>query len=392
MNRFEKRPKTTIAVLLIVVLVLLVSASEWLLTLDQDKTVIRGGDSLPNPQRHLALREWSPWSVFEFAPPDTRRTDAAESIPETYILETDHDGFIEPGRVHTEPDRVIAFFGGSTTECLYVTPEQRFPFRAGRLLEDRLDIRINTLNAAKSGGNTMHAMLTLMGKVLPLKPDVAVLMQNTNDLAVLSRPGGYWTDHSDFALLRTRRRDLETVVKDLRDMTIPQSYRAFRRVMRDGLWNTAQAADASAAAVAPESATMEQRGASFESALRSFVAVAKAWNIQPVLMTQAQIGSQGGGGPDAVGDYLAEARLQRHGFTAKDFDSAHAYFNAIVRHVALSEQILLIDLADRPWTREDLYDGLHFTDRGSQTAAELIAKALHDALQNSQHLEGQEPD
>ena len=210
MNRFEKRPKTTVGILLIVVLVLLVSVSEWWLTLDQDKTMVRGGDSLPNPNRHLALREWSPWSVFEFAPPDMRRTHSHESIPQTYLLETDQDGFIEPGRLHAEPDLVIAFLGGSTTECLYVTPEQRFPFRVGRLLEERLSVRVNTLNAAKSGGNTMHSMLTLMGKVLPLKPDVVVLMQNANDLAVLARPGGYWTNHSDFALVRTRKRDLES--------------------------------------------------------------------------------------------------------------------------------------------------------------------------------------
>jgi hypothetical protein len=45
--------------------------------------------------------------------------------------------------------------------------------------------------------------------------------------------------------------------------------------------------------------------------------------------------------------------------------------------VAVTEGALLIDLvAARQWTRDDVYDSLHFTETGSRHVAEIIDQAL----------------
>ena len=76
------------------------------------------------------------------------------------------------------------------------------------------------------------------------------------------------------------------------------------------------------------------------------------------------------------GDYLAEANLERRGFTAESFASAQAYFNEIMRFVAGQEGALLADIAAAPWTDQELYDQLHFSDQGSERVAALVADAL----------------
>ena len=163
MNRFERKAKTIIGVILILAFVLVVAAAEWLLTPSHGKMLVRGGDSLPVPQRHLVLREWLPSSIFEFGVPEIRKLHPGGEVLDIYKLETDRDGFIEPARLHVAADLQVVFLGGSTTESLYVAPQRRFPFRVGRLLEAELGVKINAINGGKSGNNTMHSMLAFIG-------------------------------------------------------------------------------------------------------------------------------------------------------------------------------------------------------------------------------------
>ena len=289
-----------------------------------------------------------------------------------YVLDVDADGFIEPATIHADPDLRIVFVGGSTTECLYVTPDLRFPYLAGRLLERELGASVNALNGGKSGNNLMHSLLAVIGKVLPLRPDYLVLMHNVNDLGVLTRAGSYWNNSSDFALVRRRKRDIESVVRDIRDMSVPRTYRAVRRTLRGELFGAARAATLPVPAPDADGA-----GDDFESALRSVVGVARAWGVRPVLMTQVVSGSPT---EEVAGNYLAEDKLKRRGFSADTFASAHLFFNAIIRHVAATEGIPLIDLAGEKWERDDLYDGLHFSDQGSERAARHISRSLAEFI------------
>lgn len=206
-------------------LVAIIAAAEFTLARLRPATVLSAYESVPRPQRHIVLREWLPDATFVVAPPEIRYRNPGGPVRDVDQLAVDEDGFIEPSKVHDAPELTVAFLGGSTTECLFVTPELRFPYLVGRLLETRLGRAVNSLNAGKSGNNTMHSLLALTAKVLPERPHFVVLMHNANDLAVLAGYGSYWNDDSEFALVRTRERSVETAVRDLRDLAMPRTYR-----------------------------------------------------------------------------------------------------------------------------------------------------------------------
>jgi len=85
---------------------------------------------------------------------------------------------------------VIAFLGGSTTACVAVAPELRFPALTGTMLSERgFDAEI--LNASRSGGTLHDTLNTLPNQLVLDHVDVAVVMHATNDMAMLARPEGY---------------------------------------------------------------------------------------------------------------------------------------------------------------------------------------------------------
>ncbi len=378
MTRFERHPALTLIAILLVLLVAGAAVTEWLLAPSGARDQLIGSESDMRPARFLALREWQPNSRYLFGPPETRVVNSVDRVPEVYVLETDGRGFIEPSVVHDDPDSEIVFVGGSTTECLYVLPENRFPYLAARLLEKRHGLRINGVNAGKSGNNAMLSLLATIGKVLERRPDFVVLMHATNDIGVLNSFGSYWNRSSNFALVDRRKRTIENVVRDLRDMSVPYSYRGLRRAL-DRLGEADLLSRPAVAAELPATKDGKRRrmGADFESALRSFVAVVRAWHSQPVLMTQVRVSNRAAAQGDLEGGYLSKKALAAGHFTPESFADTHAYFNAIIRHVAISEEVPLIDLAAaRDWSDDDLYDGLHFNDPGARRAAEVVAEAL----------------
>src|SRR5262245_17271482 len=117
----------------------------------------------------------------------------------------------------------------------------------------------------------------------------------------------------------------------------------------------------------------------FESSLRSFVRVATAWGITPVLMTQVYV--EPTSQTERSGAFVDREQLAGGGPRSGDQPSLLDDFNAITREVALSEAVPLIDLARaRAWRFGDVYDGVHFTDEGSKQVAEIVAAALAEQL------------
>lgn len=343
------------------------SATEAVLARLPDATVARAGERPFSPARDLVLREYQPNARFAFAPPPIRRAyPGGYPVRASYPLETDADGFILPARVHREPAKTIVFLGGSTTEAMYVDPENRFPHRAAEILRAQLNSSVNGLNAGRSGNNSLHANLLLTGKVIPARPDVVVLMEAVNDLGVLASHGSYWTNSRDLGPVRTPRTGVEPAVQLLRDSLIPHTWRAIKRAT--ATLRKRPVADVGGAGAPPRppgDAQIALWAEDYEASLRQFIATARAWKIVPVLMTQARLPATDEG-CRFVPDILAEA---------------HAVLNARLRQVAAAENVVLIDLATtRTWTREDLYDGLHFNDTGSLAAAEVIAAALAGIL------------
>ena len=57
-------------------------------------------------------------------------------------------------------------------------------------------------------------------------------------------------------------------------------------------------------------------------------------------------------------------------------------FNNIIREVAKSENVLIIDLAKEiPQTKDFIYDGIHLNEKGSLLVADIITKFFIDKLE-----------
>ena len=103
---------------------------------------------------------------------------------------TDERSYILPSRRFDRPDATVAFLGGSTTECMVVQEELRYPARVSYLLEKK-GLKVNALNAGRSGNTTHDSINVLLNHIIEDKPDVIVLMHATNDIGVLSVAKSY---------------------------------------------------------------------------------------------------------------------------------------------------------------------------------------------------------
>ena len=370
-NRFERHPYITLSAILLVLIVLALAASEITLKPGAGKDVVVSGDRPPSPYRYLVLREWQPSTSFFFGAPKELTANRSGKVRSTYAVDVDEFGFIEPSIIHKDPDVEIVFLGGSTTECLYVTPELRFPYLAGRMLEDRLGLKINSINAAKSGNNTMISLLMLAGKILPRRPDYVVLMHNINDLSLLTNNDSYWVDGLPYTILRTRERSLVTLWTDFRDMTIPYTWRAISRAF-DRL--SLLISPASAETVSQATAPHINRTKLFENALRGFVRFARAWQTEPILMTQVILPS--------------EMELTATSLSVPELVAAHESFNDVVRRVASTDGVSLIDRASaQEWGPAHIYDAMHFNDDGAKAVARLVAEKMEVLLRDGSRAE-----
>jgi lysophospholipase L1-like esterase len=382
-NRFEKHAGKTLAVVWVVTLAAGVALLEWALTPGGGRHRSYAHSTGPSPARHLVMREWRRDTDYTFPTPEARRKFGDGSEPASYILSVDSAGFIEPARRHDKPDITLAFLGGSTTECALVLPQNRFPALVARKLEDALGLKVNGLNAGMSGNNSMHALALLVGKVLPQRPDFVALMEAVNDVGVLAAHGTYWVRQGSVRFVANDRQSVGEAGRLLTTSLIPYTSELVQNALRRtrALFGMRQAHAEVPAARAPSSTPPAGRritaARAYESALRSFVRTVSAWGATPVLMTQVNVEPRTE--TERRSTFLDREQLAGVVDRPEDFASMHDHFNAILRSVAKSEGALLIDLAAaRPWAFGDVYDAIHFTDRGSRHVADIIAAALKD--------------
>jgi len=95
----------------------------------------------------------------------------------------------------------INFFGGSTTECLFVDEEKRFPYLVGEMLSKKIGKQIIVRNAGVSGKNTMDLTLDFIIRGIPLHPRIVILMENVNDLSQLMYTGSYFEGPNTRAII-----------------------------------------------------------------------------------------------------------------------------------------------------------------------------------------------
>jgi lysophospholipase L1-like esterase len=373
-NWLERNPKKVIGVIVLLAICCLAIVTEKILAVRTNNLINPTGI-----KRYIKLREFNPL-YRDVLTPDAgamRMSDGLEQ--KKFVLRVDRQGFIMPAAIHDHPDLIIAFLGGSTTECTYVDEDNRFPYLAGRLLERQTGLKVNSFNAGRSGNNTLHCINVLMNKVVNLKPDLVVLMENINDLAILMYEKTYWNTNPSRSPLIEKPPNFKTVGQDLeqtfhlvRDLTFPNLSRELKQMSPFGRkvkGDEFHGVRGQKITIDPEALVRE-----FSLNLQTFINICRARGITPVLMTQASRLTET---PDPLIQKLMRNLEAGQGITYGEFKGAFDRLNQTIREVGAKNQVLVIDLArEIPPVKENICDVAHFNDRGSRLVAARIAARL----------------
>jgi len=372
-NWFQRHPKKTLAaVTLFFILVIVFGAEKFLEFNNRRHGILLEAEA---ERRYVRLKEFRPGARLLLAFPRNHLPYTDNVFTRQYRVDIDSNGFIAPSRNYDAPDKVIVFLGGSTTECMFVDQDQRFPYLTGRILEQETGAKINSYNGGMSGSNSLNAMDILLNKVIPLKPDVVVFMENINDLSTLLYQGNYWHQGTPRSPLETLKKR-QLVGKLLKEICIPNLNFAYRNLKKTLSGKEEdEFAGARGKKLVIDQAKMER---DFAANLQTIVCTCKAWGIVPVLMTQANRITDH---PDpVVAAYIGRDRRDT-GIGYQRFKALYDAFNDTIREVGRKNQVMVIDLArEVPADKKYLYDLVHFNDAGSQLAAQIIAARLKGVM------------
>ncbi len=373
---FEQNPKKTIVSLILILLLALTFTTEKILAyLNHSHNLV-----LFTGRRYINLRELPPLTDMMEVPSakDLRESDGLGR--KAYRLRTDADGFILPYNRYAPPDLTLVFLGGSTTACMYVEEENRFPYLVGNLLEQATGKKITSINGGVPGNNSLHSLNLLLNKVIPIHPDMVVMMQNINDLASLIYDQTYWSQNPsrativDFTFYKNMK-GLKALSTMARDMYIPNLHAATRILSKKIFGKTRDPEDEFAHArgkkrVVDQALLLEK----FQMNLQTFVNICRARRITPVLMTQFNRFKTH---PDPKVLKALKGFERDSGVTVSEYLDIYHKFNQEVVEVGRANGVLVIDLARLvPQDQQYIYDLVHVNDAGSKLVARLISEQL----------------
>jgi hypothetical protein len=380
-NWFEGNPKKTIGFLLTLFLLICVIGTEKLLQKQFTKSGY--GD-----QRFINLREHKPLFSDDIYPTDEDLRNAEFLERKKYTLRVDANGYIIPSQIHPEADLTIVFLGGSTTECLYMDEEDRFPYQVGRLIERDLKLKVNSYNSGKAGNNSLHSIDILLNKVMFINPDIVVMMHNINDLIILLFEKSYWNNNKMkspiIEIKPSIGKNLDMSLIILRDYFVPNLSRAVGELYIQ-FFVKERITEFPAIKGQKIEVTSHQLLQNFKANLEIFIDICRHRHIVPVLMTQANRFKED---PDVFVASLMRRIEIEHGITYNEFKEIFDLFNEQIRIVGKTNNVLVIDLADKiPRENQYLYDTIHLTSLGSRLTSQEIYHNLrfiiHDmALKN----------
>lgn len=368
-NWFQQNPRKTLLLVVLISLLAIVAGAEQLLKFlhHRQGMVLEAEVS----RRYIKLREYRPGEQLRLRFPKKHLPYSDNVFPGIYRVDIDANGFIKPSAKYAHPDLSLVFLGGSTTECMYMEEENRFPYLAGAILEKMTGKKINSYNGGLSGNNSLHAIDVLINKVIPLKPRLVVFMENINDLSTLLYLKTYWSRNNVRAPLETLEKG-KLLGKFLKELLIPHlnyAYRNFKEALFPPHEDEFAKARGHKLALDPAGFARE-----FARNLEIFADICRDSHITPVLMTQEnRITSH----PDPVVAAYIGRYSQDSGISYQDFKKLYDLFNETIREVGREKGVLVIDLARQvPRDKEHLYDMVHFNDAGSRYAAKIIAAQL----------------
>ncbi|MBU4231664.1 MAG: SGNH/GDSL hydrolase family protein [Desulfobacterales bacterium] len=376
-NWFERHPKKTILGLVLILMLAATYGAEKLLAyINHTHNLV-----LFSERRYINLREILPLIDTVDVPPDKAVRESDGLVQKPYRVRTDARGFMLPYNRYEKPDLTLFFLGGSTVACIYVEEENRFPYLVGQLLAQKTGKKITSINSGVGGNNSLHSLDILLNKIIPVRPDVVVMMHNINDLVALIYDRTYWSKNPTRAAIvnfsfyknLTGLKALSTLA---RDMYIPNLHAATRILSKKIFGKKVKDPDDEFASIRGKKLTVDQAHilAEFKMNLSTFINICRARRITPVLMTQFNRYKDN---PDpkvlkAMQGFESDSQIP-----VGEFMEIYARFNDAIREVGKANGVLVIDLAALiPQDKQYIYDVVHLNTRGSQLAAQLISQRL----------------
>jgi hypothetical protein len=223
---------------------------------------------------------------------------------------------------------------------------------------------------------------------MPMEPAIVVIMHLANDYSILAYDHTYWpvgTPRSELITINDYfpKRPKETFIwhfKGLFKTTYPNIYNKIFLLKEsiiypkketkpwdewEGLRHNIKDRD------------FDYMQKEYKWALQMIVTACKTHDILPVLMTQANRFKEN---PD---DLITKdlAKMINAGITYETFKMEYDIFNDIIRGVAKTNEIPIIDLAKIvPQEKEYMYDAMHYNDTGSKFVANIISEKLIDII------------
>ncbi len=295
--------------------------------------------------RYVRLKEHLPNQNLSIKPNIEDIKDSNKLVNKEYSFLTDVNGFILPQVDFKNADYSLVFMGGSTTECSFVMGEYRYPYLVGKFLEKNTTKKINVYNSGVSGNHTYHAIDLLVNKIIPLQPKYVVLMECINDWTTLLFEGTYWNTNPTRSL----------IIDPNKSLTV----------------NTDEWAHLRGKKLVLKKAFILNE---FSKAQNTFISICRSNHIEPILMTQANRYKEV---PDKDIFESLKNKLLPFGLSYEDVRLLNIDMNEEIRKNAIKNNVVLIDLErEIPKSIEFMYDIVHYKDKGSILAANIINKEL----------------
>lgn len=257
----------------------------------------------------------------------------------------------------------IAFLGASTTFCAEVSADEKaWPFQVEQMLrQDNPGLAVQSVNAGVPGYTLASIRRNLEARVAPLRPDIIVIYEATNDLSANSNLA------AEAAGITVARDAVES--SWLRDNSL-LAYLVHKNIMvMLRQWSADD--DTGKLAVPSENLTPN-----YARELTTLVRAARQVTDRVVLLTFSTR-MRAGQSPD---------ELKRAGITAlyyashrrpEDLVRDFAAYNETMRRVARDEGVAVIEVAERiPADATHFVDSVHFSDIGATLMARIVAEGI----------------